>query len=454
MLTVNKCVHIFFILMLIPGCNSESQKFTDSELTANITQKAQVDDKITTFAIDDSNRAGWWKPITSTNDALYVAFNSEGELSGKCENNSTHYITVAFKNIEENWQYLNAQDRGKLWRSCDNFGHKQPSIAVDGSGVVHLFADMHNDSEGCCYFNNLQSSEELELKYNFKNQGRFTYPIADTSTSGDIYLIVRNLPHIIPRADIVNYEGAGELYLWKHQLKKWSKVSTFAENTKIKHGFDAPVYPDDIYIDRYGIVHILWQWSINTTSAKRYYGSYITYNENNQSFYFADGSLITPPVSLENIQSHPSMAYESSSPNKDAYIQMAKLVVDDTYCSPCIAYREINASKHQIKLTRWEQGEWSKPEVVFSSSDNTTFATLDITTGEDSISIYYAVKNEGAFVIKRKFTSSTWQSELLQSSSAEDVRLSVISFADKLNLYLSSLVNEQQLSELLIQPID
>ncbi|GKW54128.1 hypothetical protein NCCP2140_31810 [Pseudoalteromonas sp. NCCP-2140] len=454
MLITNKYVHTFFILLLITGCNSESQNLTDNELTANITQKTQVDDKVTTFAIDDSNRAGWWKPITSNENTLYVAFNSEGELSSNCENNSTHYVTVAYKNNDENWQYLNALKQGKLWRDCDDYGHKQPSIAVDGNGVIHLFSDMHNDIEGCCYFNNLQSTEELELKYNFKNQGRFTYPIATTSPTGDIYLIVRNLPQIIPSADIIDYEGAGELYMWKHQQKKWHKVATFAENTKSKHAFDAPVYPDDIYIDSYGVIHILWQWSVNTTSDKRYYGSYITYNEDAQSFYFADGSLITPPVSLESIQSHPSMIYESSSPNKNTYIQMAKLVVDDTYCSPCIAYREINASTHQIKLTRWEQGEWSKPEVVLSTSNNTTFATLDITTDEDSISIYYAVKSEGAYVIKREFTSSTWQSELLQSSSAEDIRLSVISFADKLTLYLSSLVNEQQLSELLIQPID
>ncbi|WP_286259816.1 BNR-4 repeat-containing protein [Pseudoalteromonas apostichopi] len=455
------CLMTLFLSLL--GCNSKTQVKDTQEIEKHdvrtpssalpLIPETRIIDNETIFTIDESNRAGWWKPITSNDDTLFVAFNSLGAESSRCEDNSTHHITVAYKSEQQSWQYLNAQTSKYLWNKCDNNGHKQPSIAVDGNNVIHLWADMHNNKDGCCYFNNLDSNDKLALKNDFEGKGKFTYPIADTSPSGDIYLVLRNLPNINPGDESVNYEGAGELYLWKHKLKKWRKVSTFAENTQRLQGFNAPVYPDDVYVDSQGIVHILWQWSLKTTGAKRYYGSYITYHESDRSFYAADGTLLSTPISLASRHTIPSLVYEDSIPYSGTFIQTAKLIVDDKYCSPCIAYRTITESQHQVRFTRWVDGHWSEPEIAFSTSSSLTSATLDISVDQTAVAIFYAVKDEGAFVARRELNGLNWTSQLVQPSSAQDIRLSVTNYADKIILYLSNLVNEDQRSELSIKPI-
>src|SRR5690606_27396920 len=75
----------------------------------------------------------------------------------------------------------------------DDGGHNQPTIAVDGNGVIHAFVSMHNDSWN--YFRSTTAGDVTTMVEQSAEvpdgELGFTYPVAATAPNGDVYLMAR-----------------------------------------------------------------------------------------------------------------------------------------------------------------------------------------------------------------------------------------------------------------------
>jgi hypothetical protein len=97
--------------------------------------------------------------------------------------NNNHKVKVAKRDSNGNYIegfLLNAD--GSVWQHGDDNGHDQPTIAVDGDGYIHVFADHHND--GWRYFRSTNPDSVSEIKRTtdiVNSSGTYTYPVATTA---------------------------------------------------------------------------------------------------------------------------------------------------------------------------------------------------------------------------------------------------------------------------------
>ena len=129
---------------LLTGCDSEDNFIVSKSDT-------QID-----LRMDSSNQAGWWKPITSSNDCgtVYVAMNAPGYASGRCYGTESDHRLAVFS--IENFEFIEqsiGKNRSSDWFHCDDPGHDAPSIAADGNGRLHVLSDLHHE-RGWNYFTN------------------------------------------------------------------------------------------------------------------------------------------------------------------------------------------------------------------------------------------------------------------------------------------------------------
>ena len=440
---------LYLCSLLLIGCNISSEKL--EPLPSPILKESEF---TTTFIADSSNRAGWWKPITSQGDYIFIAFNSQGKDDSNCKEKSNHMLTLAYKSYSTNWQYKTSlsKNKKKYWTGCDDVGHRQPTIAVDGDGAIHIWAGMHGEPDGCCYLRASEKTANLEIKDDFKNIGRFTYPIAKTAPNGDIYLIIRDLPNVASTSEQEKFSGSGKLFHWNNLTDKWRLIESFAANTFENNQFNAPVYPNDLYIDENNIAHILWEWAIDKTSDKRFQGSYIQYDTVNKMFTSASNTLLNAPISLDTVKSYPEITFEPSNAtlSNTNFIQSAKLLVHEEYCTPCVVYRSVNNNSSRIMMTRWSNNTWQNPEQI-SDKHTASFATLDVEMFNNTINVFYALKEKGVYKASRKTTDEQWEINQVLNSAAEDIRLSVEQMGDTTMLYINLFELSQNESHLIIQ---
>jgi hypothetical protein len=162
----------------------------------------------------------------------------------------------------------------------DDIGHNQPSIAVVGSGSIHVFTAMHGDD--WIYYRasaaaGLDGFGDRSHQMPGFGSARITYPNLTRAANGDLYLIVRDLT-------------SGKLYRWNNATNVWSLVTVFAREA----GFS--VYPDDVRATSDGQIHIAWEWAGGGAGALRHLGSYMRHDPATGNFYNAAGQQLAVPV--------------------------------------------------------------------------------------------------------------------------------------------------------------
>ncbi len=372
--------------------------------------QTQVNEIVSDVISDNSNQAGWWSPLAYHNDVVYAAFN-------KSWSTNVHSVQVLrhFPRGFSTEDRLINQDHS-VWVHEDDIGHDQPSIAVDGDGRVHVWADHHADLDGWHYFRAKAAgeSEKLEIyrNHDLNTPGHFTYPIAATAPNGDIYLIVRNQPNRWA-AVADNFKGIGELHHWNNKTSTWSKVAEFADQAK------AVVYPDDIVIDKDGSVHILWEWAYNHPRAERNYGSYLKYKPGN-GFYTVDGKQVTTPVNVNT----PNLVYQglkAGSYFTSHGIQTAKLAVYGEENKLSITYRFYDEGVYKVHRKRWN-GSWTTPEILESRA---TIAALGHTHNGERARVYYTLAGttplENRLQVIERYTTTPWQKYILNNRNIERI---------------------------------
>lgn len=364
--------------------------------------------------VDSSNQAGWWIPLAIHDGDAYFSFNTPGS------SNSKHKVKVAKRNSSGVWVsgFLKNAD-GSIWEHSDDNGHDQPTIAVDGDGDIHVFADHHNDSWR--YF---RSSSPTDINNLLKRNdiindgGIYTYPIAATSPNGDIYLIVRDTNG----SDV----GKGQLFYWNNNTNVWSHIGTFASQTNTR------VYPDDLVVDSNGHVHIIWEWAYGHPRADRHYGSYLKYEPNTGLFKTANGNTVSAPVNLStpNIFYQPLESGESfTSADTGKGIQTAKLALGSTG-RPSIVYRfrtdetSSGGRDYEIFRIRWNGTGWVDKTSIYSAQE--TIAALGHTIVGDRVRAYY-VSNDKHLHVTEKTGGGEWVTYTLSNDkSIERVNVKVV----------------------------
>ncbi|MDO6566513.1 BNR-4 repeat-containing protein [Alteromonas sp. 1_MG-2023] len=363
--------------------------------------------------VDSSNQAGWWVPLAIHDGDAYFSFNSSGST------NSKHKVKVAKRSSSGVWVsgFLKNAD-GSIWEHSDDNGHDQPTIAVDGDGDIHVFADHHNNnwryfrSSSPTDVNNLLKRSDM-----VNNTGIYTYPVAATSENGDIYLIVRDTNG----SDI----GKGQLFYWNNNTDVWSHIGTFASQTNTR------VYPDDLVVDSNGDVHIIWEWAYGHPRADRHYGSYLKYEPNTGLFKTANGSTVSAPVNL----STPNLFYQGlesgesfTSSDTGKGIQSAKIALGSTG-RPSVVYRfrtdgaSSGGRDYEVFRIRWNGTSWVDKTSIYSAQE--TIAALGHTIVGNRVRAYF-VSNDKQLYVAEKTGSSAWASYILSNDkSIERVNVKV-----------------------------
>lgn len=351
---------------------------------------------------DSSNQAAWWVPIALAPDGtLYVAFDSP-PASGAA---GSHEVKIGKRDTSGTWTFAVLRNPdGTVWTEADDIGHKQPTIVVDGAGVLHVWADMHNLSDGMRYFRaDAPGGMSFTRQSDIPATGLYTYPVAKRAPNGDVYLMIRSY-------DAATYDGEGELYRWamSGSSGSWSHVGTFAAAN------DAVVYPDDMTFGSDGSIHLLWEWAKSLPRSLRHYGSYLRYSPTGGGWSYADGTAATLPVGLANAKLFflPLQSGEVFTTDQTLKgLQSAKLALDD-YNQPTIAYRYrptdgSGDANFDVWRVRWSGTSWSSREKIYTASNNVP-AALGISRTAAQVRVYFATTGEGLRQGLKTSTASGW----------------------------------------------
>jgi hypothetical protein len=330
------------------------------------------------FRMDGSNQAGWWKPVDEVNGNTYVAYNAWGSRSTGAATD-THTVYVARRDPSGTWA------RGCLKASSgacavfrDDIGHHQPTVAVDGSGYLHVFASMHGSPWR--YYRSTRPGDPTSLvdrSYTMPDQATpITYPNATRTVNGDVYVIVRN-------------GRAGHMYRWDNAARKWWPRTVFAAHP------DYAVYPDDIVGDAAGNLHIAWEWAYGGANGLRHLGSYARYDPAAGVLSDVTGARLPGPAQPGDSTTYQPLEpgesqFARSDPSNPIGFQSAKLVLDPATGYPSAAYRfrATAGGRFEVRLTEWDGATWQR-SVVYAGK-YTTYAAIDITLRDGAPRVYYA----------------------------------------------------------------
>ena len=385
------------------------------------------------YRMDASNQAGWWSPLAERGGSIYVAYNGWGSSTSGASND-THTVYVARRTPAGTWTrgcLPAASPATGCAHFTDDIGHRQPSVAIDGDGYIHVFASMHHDLWH--YFRSdvpgdpttmVDRSAEMP-----DQEVMFTYPNATRTPNGDVYLIARGNPN-------------GRLYRWDDDADTWSHVATFAA----QNGYI--VYPDDIDSDAQGNLHIAWEWAYGGTDGLRHLGSYLRYDPASGQFSDAAGTALAVPVGIDS-----SAVYQPLEPGElstdrgsdlnPAGFQSAKLAIDPATGRPTAAFRlrPTDGGRFEVRLAQWDGTRWQRQTVY--AGRYTTFAAIDVTLLGGRPRVYYAktaVPNgDQAFVAVRQ-PDGRWVEDAPLLPGVPVERLAVVQTADGTtdHVYLSA----------------
>jgi hypothetical protein len=328
------------------------------------------------FRMDASNQAGWWKPIDEFGGAVYVVYDAWGgaDLGGPKD---VHSVYVARRSPSGTWTRACLRAAGG---GCalfmDDSGHRQPTVAVDGDGYIHVFADMH--LTGWIYYRSSRPGDPTSMVNRSSEMpdlgDPFTYPNATRTPNGDVYLIIRDF-------------SDGRLYRWNDAANTWTRAAIFARQTNYF------VYPDDIVPDASGNLHIAWEWAFGD-GGLRHLGSYVRYEPATRRFFDAAGHQLTTPIQTTSTAVYQPLVpgervTDNTAPTNPPGFQTAKLALDPATGHPMAAYRMrmTAGGRFQVHFARWDGSAWQR-EVVYAGR-YTTYAAVDVTVHGGQPRVYY-----------------------------------------------------------------
>jgi len=331
------------------------------------------------FTVDGSNQSGWWNPLAVVDDTTYFAYNVPAGAG-------RHEVHLASRSAAGEWTSGCLRlDTGACANYLNDNGHNQPSIAIDGSGDIHVFASMHHEDWN--YFRSTTPGDVtslVEVSAELPDQGgTISYPITSVGPDGDVWLMVRTGPDTQARRD-------GVLYHYDLATGAWERETVIASATNFS------VYPDDLIVDENNRVHVLWEWHRWAAGPYRHLGSYAIWDPQTQSFAdIAGNALPTPirPSTPGQVVFQPFTGDEDMNSTTPAF-QTAKMAVKDGRLDSVVyRYTADGSTRFDLRRATWSGTEWQRETLIdvdALGADVDTIAAMDA-TAHGSKSRAYAV---------------------------------------------------------------
>ena len=358
------------------------------------------------FAVDSSNQAAWWNPLDVVGGVTYFAFNAPATQA------SRHEVHLASRGSDGGWTEgcLRATPGAACVTFVDDNGHNQPSIVIDGDGIIHAFVSMHNEQWN--YFRSDTAGDVRTMVDRTSTMPDLdvdiTYPVTARGVDGDAWVLVRTG---------TDADGAreGVLYHYDRDAGTWARETTIAAAT----GYS--FYPDDLEVSPDGRVHVLWEWGPFPADPARHLGSYAVYDPAAGTLTDAAGSAIVGPITPTTAGAviwRPFLDGETIRSYTPA-VQSAKLALDGSVLAG-IGYRfvEKDRTAYDARFARWDGSTWVDEVVVDSASLGdgvATSAAVDVTRAGSTTRLYTVVTAQvcgevrsRAVVAERDDAASAW----------------------------------------------
>jgi len=224
--------------------------------------------------------------------------------------------------------------------------HNGISIAVDGSGIVHMSWDHHCDPLRYCRSTRpgtLEMTDEMPMTG--KNENTLTYPEFYNLPNGELLFLYRN-----------GSSGNGNTMLNRYDIEtgKWSVV----QHPLISGQGQLNAYTNQIAVDEKGCWHISWCWRETGDVATNHDLCYAKSPDEGKTWAKSTGKKYTLPITAENCECIRRI------PQKSELINQTSMTVDASGC-PLIAtyWRPEGTKVPQYQLVYYDGNNWKTVQV-------------------------------------------------------------------------------------------
>jgi hypothetical protein len=269
--------------------------------------------------------------VTTHKNAQYVAFYSE----------DAHVVLAKRKLGTANWQIRKTRYKGDT-----RDAHNGISIAVDGSGVLHMSWDHHCDPLRYCRAiapGSLELTDEMSMTG--QNEKKVTYPEFYNLPDGDLLFLYRD-----------GGSGRGNTMLNRYDVRarKWSVV----QHPLIDGQGERNAYTNQIAIDKYGTWHISWCWRETGDVATNHDTCYARSIDKGKTWQKSNREKYALPITAGNAE------YACRIPQKSDLINQTSMTVDSKG-RPLIStyWRPEGTEIPQYHLTYHDGQKWRTAQV-------------------------------------------------------------------------------------------
>jgi len=270
--------------------------------------------------------------LTTHGDTQYIAFYSE----------DSHVVLAKRKLGTTNWQIHKTRYKGNT-----KDAHNGISIAVDGSGILHMSWDHHCDPLNYCHSvapGSLELTDKMPMTG--QNENKVTYPEFYNLPNGDLLFLYRD-----------GSSGNGNTMLNRYDVKtqKWSVV----QHPLIDGQGQRNAYTNQIAIDKDGNWHISWCWRETGDVATNHDTCYAKSTDAGKSWQKSTGRKYTLPITADNAECICRI------PQNSELINQTSMTVDSKGWPLIATYWRPQGTKiPQYHLTYYDGKKWKTAQIT------------------------------------------------------------------------------------------
>ena len=231
--------------------------------------------------------------------------------------------------------------------------HNSISVAVDGTGVLHLSWDNHNTQLKYARGVEPGSLELKEATMIGNREQRATYPEFYNMPNGDLMFFYRD-----------GASGSGNIVLNRYDLKRrsWSRVQENLIDGETKRN----AYPQTA-VDSKGTIHISWVWRESPDVGSNHDIGYARSHDGGKTWDKSNGQKYQLPITANKSE------YVARVPQNSELINQTSMAADGEGNAYIATYwRDANSSVPQYRLVYFDGSSWRTSQI----SNRTTAFTL------------------------------------------------------------------------------
>lgn len=294
----------------------------------------------------DTIGLGWAR--TSVNTVVFRknALFSHGDVQYAAFYDAEAFVVIAKRDKGKKWISQRSQYKGNVADA-----HNSISIAVDGSGFLHVAWDHHTSKlryARSVSAGSLQLSKELEMTG--LNEDEVTYPEFHRLPSGELLFFYRS-----------GESGEGNLIINRYDVKKraWTQI----QSNLLDGEGERNAYWQS-YVDVKGVIHLSWVWRETWDVSTNHDMCYAKSRDNGVTWERSDGAKYNLPINQANAE------YAFRIPQNSELINQTSMAADAQSHPYIVTYwRADKASLPQYFLIWYNGQQWAPIQVSGRTTD-------------------------------------------------------------------------------------